>query len=196
MDQNKFGQAHLLSNILKIWTFSNKSLFVNIYFLTFVRILLANINITLFWILHSMQCILLQIWSKDQSVKKFNGLTAFSHCIWSCNAPKKGLLSTWLGRLFTGTPQKKGDGRIDELSENVTSLPAHQSYSSSELGPAQHQFFYFLFLEISYGNCNQYYISINTGCPKKKGDQLMPQCLLYCTVDVEFRIFIPNSFEN
>ena len=24
----------------------------------------------------------------------------------------------------------------------------------------------------------------------------MPQCLLYCTVDVELRIFIPNSFEN
>ena len=24
----------------------------------------------------------------------------------------------------------------------------------------------------------------------------MLQCLTYCTVDVEFRIFIPNSFEN
>ena len=24
----------------------------------------------------------------------------------------------------------------------------------------------------------------------------MPQCLLFCSVDVEFKIFIPNSFEN
>ena len=24
----------------------------------------------------------------------------------------------------------------------------------------------------------------------------MPQCLLYCKVDVEYRIFNPNSFEN
>ena len=26
---------------------------------------------------------------KKTKMSKFNGLTAFSHCIWSCNAPKK-----------------------------------------------------------------------------------------------------------
>ena len=38
--------------------------------------------------------------------------------------------------------------------------------------------------------------NFTTGCPKKKGDKRMMQCLFYCTGDVKFRIFIPNLCKN